>query len=58
MTWAEFKKRAEDLGVQDSDQIGIDAIDDEGRAVYATLGIKLPPVPTLLLRGPRFSEVK
>ena len=34
MTWAEFKRRAEELGVEDGDQIGFDSIDDDGRAYF------------------------
>jgi len=49
MTWAEFKKRAEELGVEDDQQIGIDSIDDNGLA-HLTIATFLPlkgPIPML-----------
>jgi hypothetical protein len=49
MTWGELKKRAAQLGVQDSDQTGITQIDRQGRAwlrVHGFLPIK-GPIPML-----------
>ena len=38
MTWGELKKRCEELGIQDDDQVGIIQIDDDGRAWFAMQG--------------------
>lgn len=38
VTWLEFKRRAEELGVEDDDEIGIVAIDDEGFATFDQTG--------------------
>lgn len=34
MTWLEFKRRAEILGVLDSDEIEVDEITDDGIALF------------------------
>ena len=50
MTWAEFKKRCEELGAEDNDQTGIREVTEDGVAIFESYTFAIHRAGCLFLK--------